>query len=76
MNLQQSSTSKAAPDEFVAVEGGAETTSAGGLLLAAYILMWLFVFVFVWLSSRRLQSLKKRLNVVEQALKKADAQSS
>lgn len=62
--------------EFQPVQGGTETSSAGGLLTAAYILMWLVVFAFVWLTARRVKSLDQRLNDLDLALKKADAASS
>ncbi len=62
--------------EFQAVEGGGESSSAGGLLTSAYILMWLVVFVFVWLTARRLKSLDARVDELDHALKKADAQSA
>jgi CcmD family protein len=59
--------------EFVAVEGGAETTSAAGLLIAGYSVMWALVFGFVWLSSVRQKALNARLTDLEQALKRAEA---
>lgn len=62
--------------EFQAVEGGGESSSAAGLLTAAYILMWLAVFVFVWLTARRLKSLDVRMTELDAALKKADNKSS
>jgi CcmD family protein len=61
--------------EFVAVQGGGETSSAAGLLTAAYIIMWLLVFVFVWLTSKRLKGVSARVEELESALKKADAAS-
>lgn len=62
--------------EFVAVEGGQETSSAASLLVSAYVLMWFFVFAIVYLSNKRLESLSRRLQDLEKALRKADAQSS
>jgi len=62
--------------EFQAVEGGGESSSAAGLLTAAYISMWLAVFVFVWLTARRLKSLDGRMTELDAALKKADTKSS
>jgi CcmD family protein len=62
--------------EFQPVQGGGETSSAGGLLTAAYVLMWLAVFGFVWLTAKRVKSLDQRLNELDAALKKADAASS
>ena len=54
--------------EFVPVQGGGETTSAAGLLVAAYIMMWLCVFVFVWLTAVRLRTLGARVAELEGAL--------
>lgn len=62
--------------EFQPVQGGTESSSAGGLLTAAYILMWLAVFVFVWLTAKRVKTLDQRLNDLDVALKKADAAGS
>ncbi len=56
--------------EFVAVEGGQETTSAGGLLVAAYTIMWALVFLFVWFSWRRQRTLDARLDEIEAALRR------
>lgn len=47
--------------QFVAVEGGQETTSAEALLVAAYIAMWALLLLFVFLSWRRLGGLERRL---------------
>ncbi len=62
--------------EFVAVQGGEETSSAAGLLTAAYIMMWMLVFAFVWLTSRKLQGVQSRLSELESALKRADDASA
>jgi CcmD family protein len=61
--------------EFVAVSGGEETSSAAGLLTAAYICMWLVIFAFVFLTSRRLKGIQGRLEDLEAALDKADKAS-
>jgi hypothetical protein len=58
--------------EFVAVSGGEETSSAAGLLVTAYILMWGFIFLLVWLSFRRSSKLETRLVQLEAALQKAE----
>ena len=58
--------------EFVAVQGGAETTSASSLLVAAYIIMWALVFAFVWLSSRKQRTLDARLSELEAALRRVE----
>lgn len=56
--------------EFVAVQGGAETSSASGLLVAAYVVMWALVFGFVWLTSRRQRALDARIAELEAALRR------
>lgn len=61
--------------EFVAVTGGEETSSAAGLLTAAYICMWLLIFTFVFLTARRVKGLQSRLDDLEAALDKADKAS-
>jgi hypothetical protein len=61
--------------EFVPVKGSEETSSAAGLLTAAYILMWGAVFAFIWLTSRRLGSMQVQVDELDAALKKADAAS-
>jgi CcmD family protein len=73
MNQEQESATVAdRSTEFVAVEGGQDTSSAGGLLTAAYVVMWLAIFGFVWLTSRRLSQMQRRVEELEGALKKAD----
>ena len=84
ITLQPSSDSAKTPDftetvgdrksEFVAVSGGQESTSAEALLLTAYILMWLFVFGFVFLSTKRQAKLDQRLGDLELELKRLDNQ--
>ncbi len=59
--------------EFVPVEGGGDTTSAEALLVAAYAAMWIAVFLFVWLTSRRQRNLDARLSDVEAALQRLEA---
>lgn len=58
--------------QFVPVEGGQQTTSAEALLITAYALMWLVVFVFVWLTARRQKALHDRLDHIERALSDHD----
>jgi CcmD family protein len=55
-------------EAFVPVQGGTETTSAATLLVVAYVLMWVLVFGFVWISFRRLTRLDGRLRELEGAL--------
>jgi hypothetical protein len=54
--------------EFVAVQGGGETTSAASLLIAAYLLMWGLVFAFVFLSWRRQARVESRIAELEKAI--------
>lgn len=58
--------------EFVPVSGGEETTSAEALLIAAYLLMWAFVFGFVALTIKRQKKLDQRLGDVESELARLD----
>jgi CcmD family protein len=58
--------------EFVAVQGGTETTSAPALLIAAYVVMWALVFAFVWLTSRKQRALDARLSELEAALRRVE----
>jgi len=54
--------------EFVAVQGGGETTSAASLLIAAYMLMWGLLFAFVLLSWRRQARVETRISELEKAI--------
>jgi hypothetical protein len=54
--------------EFVAVQGGGETTSAASLLIAAYLLMWGLLFAFVFLSWRRQARVEARIAELEKAI--------
>lgn len=70
---QQTAAQEAAEDrstQFVPVEGGTETTSAGTFLVAAYVLMWLFVLVFVVLTWRKTKSAQAQVEKLERALAK------
>jgi len=62
--------------EFVAVQGGTETASAGTLLVTAYLVMWALLIGFLFLGFRRSQRLEARLSGLEQALAKHDESSS
>lgn len=53
------------PTEFVPVVGGGETTSALSLLSAAYLLMWLCLMGYIWLTWQRHRRLSARLDAVE-----------
>lgn len=63
----QASTS-ASPNEFVPAEGGGDTTDAGVMLGAAYIVFWVILFAFVALTWRRQMALTARLGRIERAL--------
>jgi len=54
--------------EFVAVQGGGETTSAASLLIAAYMLMWGLLFAFILLSWRRQARVETRISELEKAI--------
>jgi CcmD family protein len=54
--------------EFVAVQGGGETTSAAALLITAYIAMWAILLGFVLLSWRRQARVETRISELEKAL--------
>lgn len=58
---------------FERVEGGTETSSAGALLVAAYLLMWVLLFGIVWLSWKRLIGIEARLHGLERGLGIGDA---
>jgi hypothetical protein len=54
--------------EFVAVQGGADTTSAGTLLVSAYVGMWVLLLAFIFLSYRRQAKVENRIGELEKAL--------
>lgn len=54
--------------EFVAVQGGGDTTSAATLLVAAYLVMWALLLGFVFLSWRRQGRVETRLSELEKAI--------
>ncbi len=54
--------------QFVAVEGGGDTTSAEALLVSAYVIMWALLLGFVWLTWRRQQKMENRVTDLERAL--------
>lgn len=62
--------------EFVAVQGGAETASASTLLVTAYIVMWALLMAFLFMSFRRSQRIEARLAGLEQALSRHDEQKT
>ena len=57
--------------EFKPVTGGnGETSSAAGLLIAAYVLMWAVLMGFLLITFRRQAAVDKRLGDLERALPK------
>lgn len=58
--------------QFVAVTGGKDTTSADTLLVIAYAAMWLCIFGFVWLTRKKQNRLDGRLDQLEKALARAE----
>lgn len=71
------SASQAAPDarstEFVADQGGGEGTSASSLLVSAYVVMWVLLLGFLFMSWRRQQRIESRLTELDKALARARA---
>lgn len=57
--------------EFKPVTGGpVETSSAEGLLVTAYVLMWALLMGFLFLTFKRQAAVDKRLSELEKALPK------
>jgi CcmD family protein len=54
--------------EFVAVEGGNDTTSSEALLVSAYLVMWALLLGFVWLTWRRQQKMEARVMDLERTM--------
>jgi CcmD family protein len=54
--------------EFVAVQGGGDTTSAATLLVTAYLVMWALLLGFVFLSWRRQGRVETRISELEKSL--------
>jgi len=63
-------------EEFRPVTGGdKESSSAAGLLITAYVLMWAILMGFLFLTFRRQAAVDKRLGELERALpKRSDAE--
>jgi CcmD family protein len=53
---------------FEPVKGGQETSSAEGLLVTAYLVMWALLFGFLFLGWRRQGEVEKRLGALERSL--------
>ncbi len=62
--------SSTASSEFVAVEGGGDSGNAGTFLVAAYILMWLLLMLFVWMTFKKQRALRERISLLESAVAK------
>lgn len=64
----------AAPDpssraqEFVPVQGGGDSTSAGLLLVIAYLVMWALLLGFLGLGWKRQGRLEARLSELERSV--------
>jgi CcmD family protein len=58
--------------EFVAVQGGGDTTSAEALLVTAYIVMWALLLGFILLSWRKQRRIEQRVGELETRLDGAE----
>ena len=56
--------------EFVAVQGGSESTSAEVLLVTAYLLMWAILLVFLLLTWRKQGRIDARLSELDGELRR------
>jgi CcmD family protein len=54
---------------FEPVKGGQETSSAEGLLVAAYLVMWALLFGFLFLGWRRQGQVEERIDALERSLR-------
>lgn len=71
MNQPTPTTPDNRSQEFVPVTGGpSETSSAEGLLIAAYVMMWAILMGFLLLTFRRQASVQRRLDELERSLSK------
>lgn len=59
--------------EFVPVTGGAESTSAETLLVAAYLVMWAILLGFVLVTWRRLGRMEGRLSELGRRLDQTES---
>jgi CcmD family protein len=76
-NLQATTTAPADRSTgFEPVQGGTDTVSAQGLLVAAYLIMWALLLLFLLLGWRRQQQLSRRISDLEKALDRAEGASS
>ena len=56
--------------EFVAVQGGTESTSAEVLLVAAYLVMWAILLVFLLLTWRKQTRIEARISELDSELRR------
>ena len=74
MTFQDQAASAKAPEdrstEFVAVQGGNDSTSAEGLLVTAYLVMWAALVAFIFLTWRKQGALEKRIAKLDDDLKR------
>lgn len=56
--------------EFVAVQGGSESTSAEVLLVAAYLIMWAILLGFLFLTWRKQNRIETRLSELDGELRR------
>ena len=71
MKQPSSGTPESRSQEFVPVTGGpTETSSAEGLLITAYVLMWAILMGFLFVTFRRQAAVDKRLGELERSLSK------
>jgi CcmD family protein len=56
--------------EFVAVQGGSESTSAEVLLVAAYLIMWAILLAFLLLTWRKQSRIEARLSELDGELRR------
>lgn len=69
MTAQQAApTPSSRAQEFRPVEGNVETTSAESMLVAAYLVMWALLIVFVGLGWRRQARVEARIGELEKAV--------
>jgi CcmD family protein len=54
---------------FEPVKGGQETSSAEGLLVTAYLVMWALLFGFLFLGWRRQGKVEGRIDALERSLR-------
>jgi len=61
---------------FEPVAGGGDTTSAGVMLVAAYLVFWVLLVGFIWLSWRKLGKMEARVAGLERMLGPTDGGQS